>query len=414
MSLVQSETTLATTATRPSSLLVPLPTKDYVLESLPKLENEYRNSQYRALVSGEKDDYYRRGYNILKKYIDSLISISSQIPDLKELRIPAIELVTFEPLEYILLEGTTDLLLRKRLLELNDEIRSFNQICDDHCESCAKAKKSIAKTYFTISESLSKDTAKFNQNRSEICQQIESLTSIITASIKNEETNRDGAHDLPTVFGCNDVDTIIAHFARDKDLKKDPKRFTSSFITRRITDLSAEARVLAERMNGKVDKISTIFEYQSACSKCTKKFNMQKHLLQEIASYKEAKTLQLPAFDRRNTVSEEKVKEAIEQNDAIAAEHMSNPYVVDYLEDQTHKYLISPIKPELPETESTYTVSQFLTEYQFPENGADFDQIFAAYLEHDPLCSKYQFSVEIKPFVRISKPKTGKRKYFLK
>ena len=398
----------------PTSLILPLPTKGYVLNALPDLRNDSKNALYLALVTGQKDDYYHRGYNILKKFIDSLINIVGQIPDLKELQIPSIKVLTFEPLEYVPLEGTTDPLLRKKLLELNDDIRAFNLVCDDHCESCAKAKKTIAKTYFSLSESLSKDTAKFNQLRSDISAEIDRLTHIISQSIRNEELNRDMEHDYPTVHSITDLDTLVKLFVPDKDLKKDPKRYTSAYIKRLMTDLSTEARVLAERMNGKLDKMTTIFEYQSACSKCTKKYNTQKHLLAEIASYKAAKSLSLPAFDRANCTSTDKVQEMVEANDCLAYQHMSNEYVVDYLEEQTHKYLISPISAIQAEPVSTLTIGEFMTEYKFPEDGAEFDDLFSAYSVHDPTCTKYKFSTEIKPFVTITKRKSGKRKYFLK
>jgi hypothetical protein len=48
------------------------------------------------------------------------------------------------------LNGNKNKLLRKYISNLNKDISEFNNIIDNHCDSCAKSKNQISKMFFSL------------------------------------------------------------------------------------------------------------------------------------------------------------------------------------------------------------------------------------------------------------------------
>jgi hypothetical protein len=69
----------------------------------------------------------------------------------------------FTKLEIINLNGNKNKLLRKYISNLNKDICEFNNIIDNHCDSCAKSTKQISKMFFSLMEIISKKDQKYNK-----------------------------------------------------------------------------------------------------------------------------------------------------------------------------------------------------------------------------------------------------------
>jgi hypothetical protein len=88
---------------------------------------------------------------IIKKFtdfIDLLLSITANIPKIKDFTLKDYNSYEFTKLEIINLKCNKNKLLRKYISNLNKDICEFNNTIDNHCDSCAKSKKQISKMFF--------------------------------------------------------------------------------------------------------------------------------------------------------------------------------------------------------------------------------------------------------------------------
>jgi hypothetical protein len=85
-----------------------------------------------------------------------LLSITANIPKIKDFVMKDYNSFEFTKLEIINLNGNKNKLLRKYLSNLNKDISRFNNTIINHCDSCAKSKKQISKMFFSLMEMISK------------------------------------------------------------------------------------------------------------------------------------------------------------------------------------------------------------------------------------------------------------------
>jgi hypothetical protein len=93
--------------------------------------------------------YYRCGnHQKFTNFIDTLLTIITNIPKIKNFIMKDYNSYEFGKLEIININGNKNKLLRKYISNLNKEICEFNSTIDNHCDSCAKSKKQISKMFF--------------------------------------------------------------------------------------------------------------------------------------------------------------------------------------------------------------------------------------------------------------------------
>ena len=108
--------------------------------------------------------YYRDSdHKKFSDFVDILLSITANIPKIKDFVMKDYNSYEFTKLETINLNGNKYKLLRKYISTLNKEICEFNNTIDNHCDSCAKAKKQISKMFFSLMEIISKKIEKYNK-----------------------------------------------------------------------------------------------------------------------------------------------------------------------------------------------------------------------------------------------------------
>jgi hypothetical protein len=94
-----------------------------------------------------KNTEYYRGVNNEKftDFIDTLFTITTCIPKIKDLIIKDYNSIEFGKLEFIILNDNKNKLLRKYISSVNKDICEFNSTIENHCDSWLNLKRRYLK-----------------------------------------------------------------------------------------------------------------------------------------------------------------------------------------------------------------------------------------------------------------------------